>query len=257
MFKEGYMRLILLVAIFISNFVIAKTFTSEFLEFQLPRGWECQLEGSEWVCQSSVDDKKKEAIIILAAKKRGPQDELAKYEAYLKRSKSFALPGGKTQVSEVIYVKQKMIKTQDHPWVDSEHLASEVPGFYTRYLATVKGGLGVAITFSVAKDVRNDYRNLFDSVVETLKVFDKTGSSNTNYDLARKKGTVPGAGGEWDDSSLGIDTQVNKGAQPKTGSSGSDNTLYLIIAGVVVAGLILAKKGKKKPKKKKRKKKKS
>ena len=250
------MRLILIVALLLVNSTFAKTFTSEFLEFQLPRGWECQLEGSEWVCQSSVDDKKKEAIIILAAKKRGPQDELSKYESYLKRAKSFALPGGKTQVSEVVYVKQKMIQTQNHPWVDAEHLASEVPGFYTRYLATVKGGLGVAITFSVAKDVRADYKDLFDSVVETLKVFDKTGAGTGTYDLARKKGAVPGADGEWDDSSLGIDTHVNKAGNAPKKAGGSDNTLYLIIAGVVVAGLILAKKGKKKTKKKKKKRKK-
>ena len=176
----------LLVALLFSRVTFAKSFTSEFLEFQLPRGWECQLEGSEWVCQSSVDQKKKEAIIILAAKKRGPQDELEKYEKYLKKSKSFALPGGKTQVSEVIYVKQNIIKTQNHRWVDAEHLASEVPGFYTRYLATVKGNLGVAITFSVAKDVRAEYRELFDSVVETLKVFDRTGSGSGSYNLGKR-----------------------------------------------------------------------
>ena len=81
------MKKYLMVALLISTMAYSKSFTSEFLEFQLPRGWECQLEGSEWVCQSSVDQKKKEAIIILAAKKRGPQDELDKYEAYLKKSK--------------------------------------------------------------------------------------------------------------------------------------------------------------------------
>ncbi|MAE58520.1 MAG: hypothetical protein CME69_06540 [Halobacteriovorax sp.] len=246
----------LMVALLISTMAYSKSFTSEFLEFQLPRGWECQLEGSEWVCQSSVDQKKKEAIIILAAKKRGPQDELDKYEAYLKKSKSFALPGGKTQVSEVVYVKQKVIKTQDHRWVDAEHLASEVPGFYTRYLATVKGNLGVAITFSVAKDVRAEYRELFDSVVETLKVFDRTGNGNGSYNLGkRNKGLVPGADGNWDEGALGIDTQVNNNLGDGGKKPGDDSTLYLIIGAVVVGGLLLAKKGKKKPSKKKKKKK--
>ena len=73
--------------------VFAKTFTSQFAEFELPNGWECALEGSEWVCQSDNKDRKKEAIIILAAKYRGANDSLDIYQAYLKAPKTFSLPG--------------------------------------------------------------------------------------------------------------------------------------------------------------------
>ncbi len=235
----------------------AKTFTSEFMEFQLPRGWECQLEGSEWVCQSVVEQKKKEAIIILAAKLRGSQDDLAQYETYLKKSKSFKLPGGKTQVSEVVYVQKKKIATQNHVWVDAEHLASEVPGFYTRYLATVKGTLGVAITFSVAKEFRDSYRELFDRIVETLKVFDKTANTDNLHRLVKRDGTVPGANADFADNDVGaIDTQINRSDTGSKSGGGDDMTLYLIIGAAAVAGLIIAKKGKKKGKKTKKKKKK-
>ena len=89
--------------------VQAKSFSSKYCEFELPIGWECQLEGSEYVCQSTNAKRQKEAIIILAAKMRGPQDALASYQGYLKKTKTFNLPGGKTQVSDPKYTKQKSI----------------------------------------------------------------------------------------------------------------------------------------------------
>jgi hypothetical protein len=120
--------LLVAMAMLTTTNVFAKTFTSQFSEFELPNGWDCALEGSEWVCQSDNKDRKKEAIIILAAKYRGDQDDLDKYQAYLKSPKTFSLPGGKTQVSEAKAVSIREINGQR--WVDSLHLASEVPGFY-------------------------------------------------------------------------------------------------------------------------------
>jgi len=162
----------------------AKTFSSQFSEFELPTGWECALEGSEWVCQSEDKDRKKEAIIILAAKYRGEQDSLDQYQAYLKAPKTFTLPGGKTQISEPKSVTIKTIN--DQRWVDSLHLASEVPGFYTRYLATVKDNLGIAVTFSVAKDHYDAYQDIFEKVVATLRVFDNKAAGNSQW--KEKKG---------------------------------------------------------------------
>src|SRR5690554_3587394 len=78
----------------------AKSFSNEYVQFELPTGWECAIEGSEWVCQSENEDRRKEAIIILAAKYRGPQDSLEEYQAYLKTDKTYQLPGGKMQRSE-------------------------------------------------------------------------------------------------------------------------------------------------------------
>lgn len=136
---------ILLFGLLITNFATAKTFSNQYIQFELPNGWECTLEGSEWVCQSDNQDRKREAIIILAAKVRGPQDSLEEYQAYLKQDKTYTLPGGKVQRSEPKY--NKFSEVNGHRWLDALHLASEVPGFYTRYLATVKEDLGVAVTF--------------------------------------------------------------------------------------------------------------
>jgi hypothetical protein len=174
--------------------VSAKTFANQYTQFELPPGWQCAIEGSEWVCQSENKDRKKEAIIILAAKVRGENDSLAAYQAYLKKDKAYQLPGGKFQKSEPKYTKLKVINK--HQWADALHLASEVPGFYTRYLATVKEDLGVAVTFSVTKDMYNVYQGIFDNVVATLRVFRQKkanlatnkmanrGNSDANFDDA-------------------------------------------------------------------------
>jgi len=147
----------------------SKIYTSQFLEFELPIGWDCNLEGSEWVCQSDNADRKKEAIIIFAAKARGSEDSLPDYQKYLKQAKIYQLPGGVTQVSEPKFNQIEVIK--NHHWISSLHLASEVPGFYTQYFATVKSALGIAVTFSVAKDHYQDYRETISKLMRSLKPF--------------------------------------------------------------------------------------
>ena len=177
MFRSIVISFSLLIALGISN-SYAKHFSSQYCSFELPAGWECALEGAEWVCQSVNKDRKKEAIIILAAKKRGTQDSLDQYTAYLKKTKTFTLPGGKTQVSDPKYAKLNTVN--NHRWVDSLHMASEVPGFYTRYLATVKEDLGVAVTFSSGKDHYEAYQPVFDAIIASLRVF-RQKHSTANY----------------------------------------------------------------------------
>jgi hypothetical protein len=220
----------------------AKTFSSQFSEFELPTGWDCALEGSEWVCQSEDKDRKKEAIIILAAKYRGDQDSLDLYQAYLKAPKSFTLPGGKTQISEPKSVSIKTIN--DQRWVDSLHLASEVPGFYTRYLATVKGDLGIAVTFSVAKDHYDAYNDIFEKVIATLRVFDKKLEGTGTF--VQKKGD----GADVDNTNIVGDTNTNPDiSKQKKGNGGGGDTAtesIMMIAALAAVGFIIMKMRKKK-----------
>lgn len=244
----------------------AKTFTSQYCEFELPLGWKCALEGTEWVCQSENEDRQKEAIIILAAKIRGDRDSLDEYQAYLRETKTFVLPGGRTQVSEPKNV-EKLTTNEGHTWIDALHLASEVPGFYTRYLATVKEDLGVAVTFSVGQDHYDDYQPIFQKIIESLKVFRKSNSSS-NYELAeRDEGVdvagldegafIPDAGRKYD-----ISNQDERKGGGLAGGAGTSIIFLLLIAG---AGFVLyklkkkkgGKKSSSKKKKSKKKKKKS
>jgi hypothetical protein len=228
----------------------AKRFSSKYCEFELPSGWECALEGSEYVCQSENTDRKKESIIILAAKIRGEQDNLDEYMAYLKKTKTYNLPGGTKQVSEPKNTKLSTIN--NHRWVDALHLASEVPGFYTRYLATVKEDLGVAVTFSVSKDLYSAYQPIIDKLVSTLRVF----RQKKNSDLAglrSGKAEDPNFADATFNPNTAMDLQANRTKKRGADSSSGDNDMLLLIALVVIGAVVmLIIKGKKKKKNKKK-----
>lgn len=243
--------LILLLVMITSQSSWARRFTNQYCEFELPSGWECSLEGSEWVCQHSNEQSKKEAIIILAAKIKGPQDSLSEYMAYLKTPKSFVLPGGKKQTSEAKYAKSKKINGQN--WVDALHMASEVPGFYTRYLATIKEDLGIAVTFSVAKDFYHAYSPLFDKIISSLRVFRQKKKSLAKFRIKRKeeKGFA--------DTTF-VPEQVKHDLSKRDSKKGNrggggDNLIIIVVAVLAVGGFLIMKKKKgAKPKKKKKKK---
>jgi LPXTG-motif cell wall-anchored protein len=220
----------------------AKRFSSKYCEFELPPGWECALEGTEYVCQSDNADRKKESIIILAAKIRGEQDSLDEYMAYLKKPKEFALPGGKKQISEA--KSTKMTRVNEHQWVDALHLASEVPGFYTRYLATVKEDLGVAVTFSVGKDQYAAYQPVMDKLVSTLRVFRQKKAELANLRTGKSEDA------NFSDTTFNpnsaMDLQANK--TKKRGNEGEDDNSNMLLLGLGIAGAVafIIAKGKKK-----------
>jgi hypothetical protein len=243
---KSFRLLFITLSLFITTNVFAKTFSSQFSEFELPNGWDCTLEGSEWVCQSENKDRKKEAIIILAAKYRGEQDSLDQYQAYLKTAKSFSLPGGKTQISEAKSVTVREINGQR--WVDALHLASEVPGFYTRYLATVKDSLGIAVTFSVAKDHYDSYQDIFEKIIATLKVFDQKTAAGGTWKPKGQEGDLIQDGTYIPDSGQNADISMQK--KGKSDNSGEETTTIIAILAVAVVAFILIRAKKKKKGKK-------
>ncbi|MBK25216.1 MAG: hypothetical protein CME70_14575 [Halobacteriovorax sp.] len=242
-----------ILALVFTTTVDAKRFTNQYTEFELPGGWECQLEGTEWVCQSLNKDRKKEAIIILAAKLRGQKDDLAEYQNYLKAPKTFTLPGGKTQVSEAKYTKKKEVN--QHQWIDSLHMASEVPGFYTRYLATVKEDLGVAVTLSVSKDHYAAYQSIFDSIVSSLRVFRDKKVSVGKFNQVKGDDDLIGEGDFEGTNGPLADIGIDRDGKGGSGDGGGSDMLWLILIATGGAGVVLKlKKGKKGKKKKKKKK---
>lgn len=239
--------LYLVVGAALTSTVHAKRFASKYCEFELPAGWDCALEGSEYVCQSENADRKKESIIILAAKIRGEQDNLDEYMAYLKKNKEYNLPGGKKQVSEP--KNTKLSRINEHQWVDALHLASEVPGFYTRYLATVKEDLGVAVTFSVSKDLYSTYQPVMDKLVSTLRVFRQR--KNTDLSSLRSGNAEdPNFAETTFNPNAAMDMQINK-TKKRTDTSGDNGMLSIIALVVVGAVVMLILKGRKKKSKKK------
>lgn len=226
----------------ISHNSFGARFANQFVEFELPPKWQCNLEQTEWICQSSETQKRKDAIIILAAKLRGEQDSLDQYLAYLKQTKTYNSVKGTEVKSDPKY--SKTVKINEHAWIDALHLESEIPGFYTRYLATVKEDIAVLVTYSINKNKYQEYLNDFESLAKTLKVFRKPGGLNLNDQSSLfNQAKLPK-----EFQSITVFPEVIQGADPNDSSqktSQSDDTwLYLLIL-VGAVGFILWRKKKK------------
>lgn len=238
------MKLILTLALLISTQAQAAKFANQFTEFELPVGWTCSLEGAEWVCQSTNDKKKKEAIIVLAAKLKGDQDSIDQYLTYLKGVKTFTSVAGKPMKSEPKYAKT--VKLNEHPWVDSLHLESEIPGFFTRYLATIKDDIGVLVTYSISKAKYQDYVQSFETLVRTLKVFRKPGGINVGQGGNLMNANIPQhlADTTVFPGANQVDVQGAGEAAPVQPKANDDWMMYAGIAAVVILLIIIKKKKK-------------
>ena len=221
----------------------AAKFANQFTEFELPPQWSCNLEGAEWVCQSADENKKRDAIIVLAAKLKGDQDSLDQYLEYLKTSKVFNSVDQKQIKSEAKYAKTVNINGQ--PWVDALHLESEIPGFYTRYLATVKADIGVLITYSINKSKYADYQRDFENMIKTLKVFRKpgqglnAGSKDANlFDQTKIPGGVS-------DNSVFPGAAIEGGSDQPKRAKKDELPAELIIGGAALVAFLIWKKKKK------------
>ncbi len=226
----------------------AKIFSNQFIEFQLPEKWKCELDGSEWVCQSMEEQKKRDAIIVLAAKiKKAGMDELPIYRRHLEKKQVYRAPNGQRVVSEPRYVKEVLINSKK--WIDSLHLQSKIPDFFTRYLATVEADIGVLVTFSVRKDKFTEYAADVDALVKSLRAFRKPGALNkTMADLEPEGiddtvleptlalGTCPPG------QKMSKKTGLCVKPKSRTEDSGEDLFFILVLLAIGVAGFIIWKK---------------
>jgi hypothetical protein len=223
----------------------AKHFSNQYIEFDMPNTWTCGLEGAEYVCQSLNAARKKEAIIVFTAKARGAKDSLDDYQAYLKAQKTFALPNGQTLVSEPKYAKVTEVNGQR--WIDALHMASEVPGFYTRYVATVKEDLGIVVTLSVSRDSYSTYQRVFDTIISSIRVF-RQKKATTNLQV----GSDSSSTGEGDPSSSVLveeDATYQLATKEKQNSDQSTKKagkfINYILFAIIAVGLFLILKKKK------------
>jgi hypothetical protein len=238
---KSFLPIIFLTSL-IPQFAFSIPFANQFVQFEKPSDkWQCALEGAEWICQNTDETSKKDAIIVFAAKLKGDQDTLDKYQEYLNKPRSTQVQG-KTLTSQPKYTK--VTEINQHPWVDSLHFESEIPGYYTRYLATVKEDIGVLVTYSILKEKYQDYLNDFESMVKSLKVFRKAGGINTNTAKSIfETTTVPGS---FTASNLFQDTEGKTASAPqaKKKTEANDSTLYLILLLAGAVGFIIWKKKK-------------
>ena len=176
MFSGRFQRIFIGIFIFFSVFLIhisaqSKLFQNAYVSFQLPDNWGCELDATEWVCVNKFSKKykeKKEAVIILTAKERGPSDSLDIYESHLKKPRNLVNGKGKRYSSQIKTVKRRKVSRQT--WVDGLHLGGEVQNYYTRYLATIKDKIAMLVTFTAHKEHYSKYSSDFIKAIQSLRV---------------------------------------------------------------------------------------
>jgi len=175
----------------------AKRFKTSYLDFVLPDRWECGLKGKAFLCRYRVSKnclgnpkakgckeqikKSREAVIVISAKEKSKIDSMPAYKTHFGSSKKFNASAGSSQ-SKVIH--NKLVGIRKLKWVDGMHLGSEIPHYYTRYLATINGKVAVLVSFTAHKLHYTDYSDQFFQGIKSLRV--------TANDLSKVKKTELG-----------------------------------------------------------------
>lgn len=237
-----------LAAVLFSAPANAKIFRNSYVSFELPDRWECKLEQTEFVCRSTgtggAQDDPRQAAIILTAKEVGPQDNLGAYEAHLKKPYLITGRDGKVIQSDIKQVSTRQIN--NHPWVDGMHLNSEIPNYFTRYLATVKDKIAVLITFSAHQMQYTKYSSEFYRSIESLRlVFTRSSlgsGGGANLPGTELFGQGAGAGGGAGNGQFDFpDENSGRGGGFFGGDVGTIGGIGLLLA-AVAAYLFLKKK---------------
>ena len=147
----------------------AKLFKNTYVSFEYPDTWDCHLENTEWICRASSDKESKEAIIVLTAKEVGPIDSFEAYSTHL-ATPQIPIYKGKAGTKSKVTYPPKRVNINDQPWIDGLHASSEVPNYFTRYLATIKDKIAILFTCTAHKDYYTKYNMSFFKAVQSLRV---------------------------------------------------------------------------------------
>lgn len=223
-------NLLVVAVLFVSSNLFATKFANTYLEFDMPDSWHCQREGGQHVCQPINPDKRREAIIVMASKYKGPEDDMEKYMNRLKEKRMVKDLKGKPFENIIQFTRYSDL--QGNSWVDSQQENSEIPGYVTRYLATVKNDLGIVITFSAFKTKFKDYSTDFYQMIQSIRVRANIPAAKPDQQLGPTDvlGSIDVAGahgGKKKDEKKQI--QLNIQAEP------DDTKQKLLIAGAIVA----------------------
>jgi hypothetical protein len=209
----------------------ARLFTNAYVSFELPDSWNCVLEQTEWVCRPAAPDIQQLGIIILTAKEVGPSDSLALYKGHLQQPRVIASRTGQPLNSTVYKVEDRQINGQ--PWVDGMHSSSEVPNFYTRYLATTKDKIAVLVTFSAHTQHYTKFQTAFLAAIASLRVTATKSLMSGKGEGAGGGSGMFGAGGNM---GLGGLDGIPEEEQAGEGSGGFGDKAKSILAIAVILG---------------------
>jgi hypothetical protein len=104
--------------------------------------------------------------VIVAKAVNEVDDTLEKYKEVLSQGRAMRDLLGNSYKAEVKYVREK--KILDRTWIDSLQRGSEVPGFYSRYLASINERIAGLVTYSIAESVYPKWASVMDQMVDTM-----------------------------------------------------------------------------------------
>ena len=137
----------------------------------------------------------------------------------------------------MIHVKPTTI--QKHKWLDGMHLGSEIPHYYTRYMATLKGNIAMVVTFSAHKLFYTKYSSEFFRAIKSLRVIATRSQKVTKRELHSGKGMLGDNIGSHLNDVLG---DMDELMEDETASGGglSTDMFFMIGAGILLLiGLIV------------------
>lgn len=226
----------LLVASFFLIPAQAAVFRNAYVSFELPDNWKCSLEQTEWVCRSEDSQASKEAIIILTAKEVGPMDTFEAYMNHLNTPQQISYRNTGATTSQIKY-PAKRTQITDQTWIDGLHMGSEVPSYFTRYLATIKDKIAVLVTFSAHRDKYAQYSTAFFKAVQSLRVI-ATKSLLASPEQGPLRGASEsfgaGIGGAMPADMSGVDDPSGVGMSSR--ASGFNMKTILLIVALLLAG---------------------
>lgn len=161
---------------------------TKYVSFDHPEGWLCEFSKGVNVCQSTTVPDREESVVLAIATLATEWDTIENFEDYLKIPRTIEGDDSKKITSEVRYVRKRNIN--GFTWVDSLQYNSDLPGFWSRYVATVlntpKAKLAILVTYIVSDDRYKQLAPQFERMVASLK-------PNTEFDLneATRQGEAP------------------------------------------------------------------
>lgn len=240
--KKIFLGLAVAICSIISFSASAKLFRNAYIAFELPDGWNCNLEATEWVCRSQDPASSREAIIIFTAKEVGPTDSLPIYEQTINTERTLVSKSGAPAPSH-LEQKAKQVQINDTTWIDGMQKGSEIPNYYTRYLATIKERIAILVTFSAHRDYYAKYSSVIFNAIKSLRVIASRGLLNNPTSGAGGGGAqgIFSGGGNGFDNGGGMAGDIPRATHSKGGGL---QKILMALGGLLllVGGFIFMKK---------------
>ncbi|MBM4302959.1 MAG: hypothetical protein FJ112_01380 [Deltaproteobacteria bacterium] len=223
--------------------------TTQYVSFEHPETWRCELNQGVYICQGTQEPDRKESLVLSIATIAGEWDSLEAYEKYLKTPRTIQDDTGASFESKISYTRRRNINGIN--WIDSLQYNSELPGFWTRYTATVQNKLAILITYLVSDEHYSKMAPKFEKMIASLKPSNEFESSisSSQGKSGLPGNTILGPKAQKDLLSSRLNTKKNATAEPKANvndSNDADQELLLLVAGGLVVALLLVKVMKKK-----------